>query len=127
MQIYLTSKISCMVLRSEFSFSKDNEINEQSTHKYNKNIIENFEVKKQENIQTNLECSDSEYDMLFEKMQVISNTEDKKLIEKKQKKINKKDLSNNPIVSMCICLFFFYLLKTRINENKLFFFLFFNI
>lgn len=111
MQIYLTSKISCMVLRSEFSFSKDNEINEQSTHKYNKNIIENFEVKKQENIQTNLECSDSEYDMLFEKMQVISNTEDKKLIEKKQKKINKKDLSNNPIVSMCICLFFFLFIK----------------
>lgn len=106
MQIYLTSKISCMVLRSEFSFSKDNEINEQSTHKYNKNI-KNFEVKKQENIQTNLECSDSEYDMLFEKMQVISNTEDKKLIEKKQKKINKKDLSDNAIVSMCICLFFF--------------------
>lgn len=106
MQIYLTSKISCMVLRSEFSFSKNNEINERSTHKYNKNI-KNFEVKKQENIQTNLECSDSEYDMLFEKMQVISNTEDKKLIEKKQKKINKKDLSDNAIVSMCICLFFF--------------------
>lgn len=93
-KIYLTSKISCMVLRSDFSFSKDNENNEQSIQKCNKNIIENFEVKKQENIQTNLEYSDSEYDMLFEKMQVISNTEDKKLIEKKRKKINKKDLSD---------------------------------
>lgn len=82
-----------MVLRSDFSFSKDNENNEQSIQKCNKNI-ENFEVKKQENIQTNLEYSDSEYDMLFEKMQVISNTEDKKLIEKKRKKINKKDLSD---------------------------------
>lgn len=110
-----------MVLRSDFSFSKDNEINEQSTQKYNKNI-ENFEVKKQENIQTNLEYSDSEYDMLFEKMQVISNTEDKKLIEKKRKKINKKGLSDNTIVSICICLSFFYLLKTWINENKFFFY-----
>lgn len=116
-----------MVLRSDFSFSKDNENNEQSIQKCNKNIIENFEVKKQENIQTNLEYSDSEYDMLFEKMQVISNTEDKKLIEKKRKKINKKDLSD-AIVSIYICLsfflFIFYLLKTRINENKLFFFIF---
>lgn len=114
-----------MVLRSDFSFSKDNENNEQSIQKCNKNI-ENFEVKKQENIQTNLEYSDSEYDMLFEKMQVISNTEDKKLIEKKRKKINKKDLSD-AIVSIYIYLFFlfiFYLLKTRINENKLFFFIF---
>lgn len=94
-----------MVLRSDFSFSKDNENNEQSIQKCNKNI-ENFEVKKQENIQTNLEYSDSEYDMLFEKMQVISNTEDKKLIEKKRKKINKKDLSD-VIVSIYIYLFFF--------------------
>lgn len=97
-----------MVLRSDFSFSKNNEINEQSTQKYNKNI-ENFEIKKQENIQTNLEYSDSEYDMLFEKMQVISNAEDKKLIEKKRKKINKKGLSDNAIVSICICLFFYFL------------------
>lgn len=97
-----------MVLRSDFSFSKNNEINEQSTQKYNKNI-ENFEVKKQENIQTNLEYSDSEYDMLFEKMQVISNVEDKKLIEKKRKKINKKGLSDNAIVSIYICLSFYFL------------------
>ncbi|KAK1128298.1 hypothetical protein K0M31_002767 [Melipona bicolor] len=79
-KMYLTSKISCMLLRSEFSLPA----NEEKTQKHKYEITKDFVEKNEENIENNSD-SDSEYNMLFDKMPVIINKRDKS-IEKRQKK-----------------------------------------
>ncbi|XP_076624688.1 WD repeat domain 74 lethal (2) k09848 isoform X1 [Colletes latitarsis] len=88
-QIYLTSKTSCMLLRSGFSLQTENEISE------NAQICtsnEDLSSADQKDVRETVD-NDPEYDMLFEKMPVISNKEDRKLIERKRRKT--KELSSS--------------------------------
>ncbi|CAK9810269.1 WD repeat-containing protein 74 [Anthophora quadrimaculata] len=94
-KVYLTSKMSCMLLRSEFSFATANEINEESAHGLSNKIGKDSEVEKQN--ECKISGSDSDYDTLFESMQVVGNKNDKKLI--KRKKIKKDSILSNEIVS----------------------------
>lgn len=104
-----------MLLRSEFSLSVDKEVNEENTQQCKNKTTKNFQGK-QQTMQSNSD-SDPEYDMLFDKMPVISNKEDK-LIEKKQRKANPSRL-NNEIVSYVLYFFSFLIdLQTSVNEDK---------
>ncbi|CAK9825313.1 WD repeat-containing protein 74 [Anthophora retusa] len=94
-KVYLTSRMSCMLLRSGFSFVAANEINEESTHGLSNKISKDSEVEIQN--ECKVSGSDSEYDTLFESMQVVGNKKDKKLI--KRKKIKKDSMLSNEIVS----------------------------
>ncbi|XP_068988668.1 WD repeat-containing protein 74 [Bombus flavifrons] len=93
-KVYLTSKISCMLLRSEFSLAMNKEVNEENTQQCKNKTTKNFQGK-QQTMRSNSD-SDSEYDMLFEKMPVISNKEDRS-IERKQRKTNPSRLDNKII------------------------------
>ena len=97
--MYLTSKISCMLLCSEFSLPE----NEEKTQKHKHEITEDFVEKKEEDIENNSD-SDSEYDMLFDKMPVITNKEDKS-IEKKQKKAKYSKLDTEIVSNLIVFLF----------------------
>ena len=104
-----------MLLRSEFSFAINKEVNEEMTQQCKNKTTKNFQGK-QQTIQNNSD-SDSEYDMLFDKMPVISNKEDRS-IEKKQRKANPSRLDNE-IVSDLLYFFSFLIdLQTSINEDK---------
>ncbi|XP_017797455.1 PREDICTED: WD repeat-containing protein 74 [Habropoda laboriosa] len=94
-QVYLTSKMSCMLLRSGFSFTTANEINEESTQGRDNKIGKNAEIEKQ-NEHRNSD-SDLEYDTLFKSMPVVGNKKDETLI--KRKKIKRDSLLDNEIVS----------------------------
>nr|XP_012148372.1 PREDICTED: WD repeat-containing protein 74 isoform X2 [Megachile rotundata] len=77
-KVYLTSRMSCMLLRSGFSLPTE-KTNEESIRKRT-DIDERFK-EEQENIQRDSD-TDSEYDVLFDKMPVIG---DKTLTKKKHK------------------------------------------
>ncbi|XP_076296008.1 WD repeat domain 74 lethal (2) k09848 [Lasioglossum baleicum] len=81
-KIYLTSKLSCMLLRSGFSMPQKSQITENGKRIHNDRNSEfnNIENKKSRHA---AEDSDSEYDTLFENMQVINNRRDKKLIKRR--------------------------------------------
>ncbi|XP_076646423.1 WD repeat domain 74 lethal (2) k09848 [Halictus rubicundus] len=82
-KIYSTSKMSCMLLRSGFSLPEESQITENGERMHNDRNSEYNNSTNKKNGKTAVD-SDSEYDMLFENMQVINNREDKKLIKRKK-------------------------------------------
>ena len=75
---YLTSRMSCMLLRSGFSLATGDETNKGCVRTH-RNNTENLQTDEREN-------SDSEYDTLFDAMPVITNKEDTKLMNRKRRK-----------------------------------------
>ncbi|XP_053975537.1 WD repeat-containing protein 74 isoform X1 [Hylaeus volcanicus] len=94
-KVYLTSKISCMLLHSGFSLPTEIETDKDVQICNNSS---DSSVKGQKN-EADKPDNDVEYDMLFEKMPVIlSNKEDRKSIERKRRK-TKESSSDEEIIS----------------------------
>ncbi|XP_017890908.1 WD repeat-containing protein 74 [Ceratina calcarata] len=75
-KIYLTSKLSCVLLRSDFSLpSANDEIEEETVQRSNGNV------------DTGTEENDSEYDVLFDSMPVIGNETNGTLARGKKRKL----------------------------------------
>lgn len=102
-----------MLLRTEFSLPANEE---EKTPKHKHEITKDFVGKKEEDIENNSD-SDSEYDMLFDKMPIITNKEDKS-IEKKQKKAQYSRLDTEIVSNLIVFLFLLYI---KLNENKFYF------
>lgn len=97
LQVYLTSKMSCVLVRSEFSLPTDNETNGEITQNRMNKVTQKREEEENTGIVSD---SDLEYDILFKKMQKVGNKEDrKKLIEKTREKIRSSEIVSNLIVS----------------------------
>ncbi|KZC10124.1 PREDICTED: WD repeat-containing protein 74 [Dufourea novaeangliae] len=97
-KIYLTSKLSCMLLRSDVSLPVEDKEIENSVQVHNNSNGEQNDIEQAERVQVNAD-NDAEYDMLFDKMQVISNKEDRKSIERKRRRTKDDSLLDNETVS----------------------------
>lgn len=82
-KIYLTSKMSCMLLRSGFTLPEESQITENSKRVCNDRKSKYIDIKNKRNGHVNVD-SDPEYDALFENMQVINNRDDKRLIKRRK-------------------------------------------
>ncbi|XP_076376884.1 WD repeat domain 74 lethal (2) k09848 [Megalopta genalis] len=95
-KIYLTSRMSCMLLRSDFSLPEGTSMTKNVEQICSERNSTNHENEKNEQTSVN---SDTEYDMLFKNMQVINSKEDKKLVKRKKhfRLDNEKPMS--PVIS----------------------------
>ncbi|XP_076748602.1 WD repeat domain 74 lethal (2) k09848 isoform X1 [Xylocopa sonorina] len=105
-KVYLTSKMTCMLLRSEFSLPVNKVIDAENTKSRNDTISEDVEIDTQKDTQIHPD-SDPEYDTLFDTMQVIGNKEDSKLIGIKRRKLNHSTLYNEIVSNFAIFSFHF--------------------
>nr|XP_034196021.1 WD repeat-containing protein 74 [Osmia lignaria] len=80
-KVYLTSRISSILLHSGFSLPKENNVNEDS--RKNTNGVDEYLKEEHDNVPRD-QNSDTDYDILFDKMQVVGDKKHKAMTERKR-------------------------------------------
>ncbi|KAG7197165.1 hypothetical protein KM043_007247 [Ampulex compressa] len=86
--VYLTSKLTCMLLRSEFSWEPDEEEKGENGEEISVDRNGNSDVREKLSAKETETDSDAEYDVLFDKMQVVTNKEDRTILKDEKRKQN---------------------------------------